>query len=145
MALEEGELVLALEGLDPGGARVREAEHEQMNLDQLPCDQDLGLAPVDLGLGAGVVGLGDVAVGPQAERPAAGGDVAAERALGDLQALLCGQPLVDPLGGVALLGRRGLVGLQPVIDQLGVGGRASVPVGPRAALSAPGSPRRGLG
>ena len=74
VAFEEGLLGLALEGLDPGGAGVGEADHEQVDFDQLSGDPDLRLAPVDLCLRARIVGLGDVALRAQAERPATGGD-----------------------------------------------------------------------
>ncbi len=47
--------------------------------------------------------------------------VAAHLALGDLRALLVAQALPDPLGRVALLGRRLPVGGKPAVDQRPVG------------------------
>lgn len=121
VALEKGLLGLVREGLHVGGAGVGEPHQEELGLDQLPSHPDLRLAPVDLGLGAGVVGLGDVALDPQAELAAAPGDVLADGALGDLGALLGDQSLPDALGGVALLGRRFPVAFEPLVDQVVVG------------------------
>lgn len=121
VALQERLLGLVGEGLHIGGAGVREPHQEELGLDQLSSHPNLRLAPVDLGLRAGIVGLGDVALDPQAELSPAGGDVLAHGSLGDPCALLDDQPLPDALGGVALLGRRLPVALEPLVDQVVVG------------------------
>lgn len=134
VALEEGELVGALEGADVARSRVAEAQHEQLHGAQLAADHDLRLAEVDLGLRAGLMGLRNGAFCAEAELALEPGDRAADLALGDVGSVLCCQPLVDALGGVALLRWRGEVRVEPVCDQRQVGAelRCAAALGPLA-------------
>jgi len=108
------------------------AHDKQLHLLRAARDHGLRPTPVDLGLDAGRVGLGDVGVACEAELAAALGDVLADGALRDLRTMLIDEPRVDPLRGVALLGRGVAVGLKPAVDQPVVaaearGGSASRP------------------
>ena len=122
VALEEGLLGLASEGLAEAGPRKTGAHQEQWDGAALAAEADLGLAPVDLGLGGGVVDQGHEGfIDQDAELGPALSHVAADLALGDRGAALVDQPPIDAVGGVALLAWRLAVSDQPGVDRLVVG------------------------
>ena len=120
--LEEGLLRVALEAGHEGGARVGGAQEEEPDTQPPTPDLDLGLAPVDLGLLAGQVYLGNEGPGERlAELTTATADVLAHRRLGDVGSVLSEEALPDPLGRVALLPGRLAVGEEPLVDERPVG------------------------
>ena len=120
MALEEGLLGLGLERRHVGGARMAGAHQEQVDLAGLTAHDHLRLAPVDLGLRAGVGDQGDERL-DLADLATSRRHVAVDLALGDLGTVLCEEPLPDAAGGMALLSRRLPVGCQPPVDDRPVG------------------------
>ncbi len=90
---------------------------EEVHAGERPGVQDIGLAPVDLGLHPGVVDLGHEGPAGLTERASAGVHVAADGPLADLGPMLLDEALEDAPGGVALLGRRLAIGEQPLVDQ----------------------------
>jgi len=78
------------------------------------------LAPVDLGLNAGVVHEGNHRRRWLAELPAPVGHPLAHRSLRDLRAVLLGQALPDTVSGMTLLARHVQIRDQPLIDELPV-------------------------
>ncbi len=121
VALQEGLLGLAPEGLHEAGPREAGAHQEEVDGAALAAQADLGLAPVDLGLGGRVVDQRHESfVDQDAELGPALAHVAADLALGYLRAVLVDQPFIDAVGGMSLLGRRLAVGDQPSIDRLPV-------------------------
>ena len=96
------------------------AHQEQVDLARLPAHDRLRLAPVDLGLRAGVGDQRDERL-DLADLPSPRRHVAVDLALGDLGTVLGHQPLVDPTGGMALLSRRPGIGLEPAVDDRPVG------------------------
>jgi len=99
-------------------AGKRRAHHEQVHRHRHPRKLDLGLTPVDLGVGPGRVDLRDMHLADRpTHRPLACPHVIADRRLGDLGAVLVDEPPMDPLGRVTLLARRVAIGLKPCVDQ----------------------------
>ena len=122
----------ALRGLRPQRdalplVRVRQREHEELQVEGLAGDDGAEVAEVDL---AGARRPLELEVALAAARRAGAppvGHEAPHRRVGPLVAPLADEPVVDPLGGVALLARRAQVRLEDRLDPSLVAGEG----GPR--------------
>src|SRR5512144_120935 len=128
--LEERLGALAREGAAEGRVGIRQRQDEQRDLGQLPIQDDLRLAEVDLGL-AGAVDQRDEDLGTGAPP---GGDGLLDDGRSTGVAVLVAEPLEDPLGGVPLLPGCLLVLLEDRVDdgeegvELGLGAGRGPPI-----------------
>ena len=136
VALEERLGALAREGADEDRVGVRQGHDEQGHRGGLAVEDDLGLAEVDLGLAGGVGQRDEDLGGP--EPP--GGDGLLDDGQAALVAVLVAEPLEDPAGGVPLLPRGLLVGLEDLVDD----GQEGVELGPGAGRRAAVAGRLGM-
>ena len=101
-------------------ARETQPHLKQMDLHVLAVDDDLRLAPVDLGLRAGLVMLRHEHLTDHAKLTTTLTDIPADLTLRDRRAMLLDQALPDPPRGVLLLARRLPVSGEPLVDQLAI-------------------------
>ena len=126
MAGQERLLGLGGKGPVQGPPRVAQPQREQPQLHHDATDHRNELAEVDLGFGAGLVGLGHRGLAGRGDLCSDAPDVLAHGRLGDVGPVLGDEPGEHPPGGVALLlGHLEVVG-QPLAHQGLVGAKDAV-------------------
>ena len=99
-------------GLHEAGIRVRQVHAEEMDLLAHPADHRDSFAKIDLGVAWRV----DQRYEHLARRDARPADIVLHRGVPTCISVLIAQPLIYPLGGVALLHRSVLVGCEDSVD-----------------------------
>lgn len=115
MAFKEGLLTLLGEGHQEGNFGETETDHQELNLQGTPPHHHQGFTKIQLGILAGLISQGNE---EGRDFGSVLADVLSYRGLTPWEVVFCHQAMIDPPGGMALLGRTSLVFPKPLVNEV---------------------------